>query len=708
MNITSCVDKEYNRILITGALPYANGPLHLGHIAGAYLPADIYARFNRMLKKDVLFICGSDEHGVPITISAEKENCSPQVIIDRYHNMNAESFKKIGISFDHYSRTSAQIHHQTAQEIFLKILENGHLTKKSTKQFYCEKCKMFLADRYVIGICPKCNADGARGDQCEKCGCWLEPFDLITPVCKNCCNTPVIKETAHWFLQMNKFQKQIEEWIYSKKNWKENVINYCNGWFKEGLTERAITRDINWGIKVPLPEANDKVLYVWFEAPIGYISATKEWAQLQGAPDRWKDYWLNEDTKITHFIGKDNIVFHAIVWPIILLASGAAQLPAEIPANEYLNISGQKFSTSRNLAVWVDDVISKYNPDALRYAIAYNMPETRDSDFSWEYFQEKNNNELADNIGNFVNRASVFIKNFYDNIIPEYTTFDTASQKIIDSAKLTRDTMADLISKFQFKEATKTFMAFAKECNKFFNDQAPWHCYKNDKDKCSNCLYVSINLVKWLAQLMSPIMPFTAEKIWKFLNLEGACADSNWQSIAVDFIKPRHKIAIPEILFGKIDDKAIALENQKLFGVIDTKPNQAADNKSQLENKDKLSKQDNVKTTENVANIIDISDFSKIQLRVAEVISCENIKNSKKLLKLQIKIAEETRQIVAGIAEFYKPEEMLGKKIIIVYNLKPAKIFNTDSCGMLLAAKINNQLTLITPEKDIPSGAQVS
>ena len=688
---------EFKRTLVTSALPYANGPLHIGHIAGAYLPADIFVRFNRILKNDIVFIGGSDEHGVPITITAEKEKVSPQVIIDRYHNMNKKTFEKLGISFDHYSRTSAEIHHKTAQEIFTKIYKNGHLLEKEIQQFYCEKCNMFLADRYIEGVCPHCGCDGARGDQCESCGKWIEPIDLKNPKCKICGAEPIIKTTKHWFLQMSKFQEKIENWLKSKK-WKDNVTNFCKGWFAEGLGERAITRDINWGIKVPLPNTDGKVLYVWFEAPIGYISSTKEWSEKIGKPEEWQKYWRDEKTRIIHFIGKDNIVFHAIVWPIILLASDYAHLPNEIPANEFLNISSRKISTSRNFAIWVDDVINKYNVDSLRYAIAANAPETRDTDFSWEYFQEKNNNELADNIGNFVNRAGVFIKNFYNNIIPEPIDLDDNCKQMINKTIETRDKMFDLFSNFQVKEATKIFMAFAKECNKYFNDSAPWHCFKNDKNKCSNCLYISINLVKWLAQLMSPIMPFSAEKIWQFLNLSGECSKSEWCAIGVDFLKAGHKINEPQILFTKIDDKTIRAEIDKLL-------NTGADNKNQ--NQTAPEKKAQSEKIENVIDIVDINYFSKIQLRVAEIIKAENVEKSKKLLKLQIKIANDERQIVAGIAEFYKPEQLIGKKIVVVYNLKPAKIFNIESNGMLLAAKTKDKLVLVTPETDIDTGAVV-
>jgi methionyl-tRNA synthetase len=676
-----------NRILVTSALPYANGPLHIGHIAGAYLPADIYVRYNRMKNNDIIFIGGSDEHGVPITITAEKEKVSPQVIIDRFHEMNKQTFSELGISFDNYSRTSLEIHHKTAQEVFLEIEKNGHLEEKEIQQFYCNKCSMFLADRYIEGICPHCGDDGARGDQCEKCGKWIEPTDLKEPKCKLCGSTPELKTTKHWFLQMGKFQQKIEEWIKSK-NWKDNVMNFCKGWFIEGLGERAITRDISWGIKVPIKEAEGKVLYVWFEAPIGYISSTKEWAEKKGNPDLWKDYWRNENCKIVHFIGKDNIVFHAIVWPIVLMASDYANLPDEIPANEFLNISSRKISTSRNFAIWVKDFIKEFQPDSLRYALAINAPESRDTDFTWEYFQERHNNELADTIGNFVNRAIIFIKRFFDSKVPVYDSLSSESENIILKVKEIRNQMDECFSNFKVKEATRLFMQLAKECNKFFNDSAPWHSFKSDKDKCAADLFVSINLVKWIAQLMHPIMPFTSEKIWKFLNLTDKCENSGWDKIGEEFMESGFEIGNAEILFTKISDKEIEVQNQKLLGNSGSAAAESQENAA-------------------VVELADISDFAKIKLKVAEILEAENIPKSKKLLKLQIKVGEEKRQIIAGIAEYYSPEKLIGKKIVIVSNLKPAKIFGNESRGMLLAAKINNKLTLVCPETDIESGADV-
>ncbi|HOK40416.1 MAG TPA: methionine--tRNA ligase [bacterium] len=678
--------KERKKILVTSALPYANGPIHIGHIAGAYLPADIFVRFCKMKKRDVVYICGTDEHGVPITITAEKENVTPQQIVDKYHKIIKEAFLKLGIEFDNFSRTSLEIHHKTSQDFFLKIYEKGYLKEKTITQFYCEKCKRFLADRYVEGICPYCKKEGARGDQCENCGKWLNPEVLIEPKCKVCGSTPVLKETKHLFLKMDIFQKQIEEYICSKKYWKENVTNYCNGWFKEGLTERAVTRDINWGIKVPIPGYEDKVIYVWFEAPIGYISSTKEWARKKGKPDLWKEYWQNPECELIHFIGKDNIVFHAVVWPITLLAYGGYNLPTDIPANEFLNISSKKISTSRNWAIWVHEFLEEFSADSLRYTLAINAPETRDTDFTWEDFQLRNNSELADVIGNFVNRTLVFIKKYFNGKIPEKYEFSARDKEILNEIKLTKEQMTEYFERYCIKDATQTFFKLAKSANKYFNDSEPWRTLKENINQCKTTIYVCAQLVKALALLMNPIMPFAAQKIWKMLKYEGKIQDQNWDDIDKNFIEENKEIGEIKIIFNKIEDKQIEKQIQKLTGDIP--------------------KQDEKQETE---NIITIDDFKKIKLKTAKILEAENVKNSNKLIRLQIKIGEEKRQIIAGIAEYYKPEDLIGKTIVVVTNLQKAKLFGLESNGMLLAAKKNGKLTLLTVENnEISDGADIS
>lgn len=679
-----------NKILVTSALPYANGPIHIGHIAGAYLPADIFVRFCKMKKRDVVYICGTDEHGVPITITAEKENLTPQQIVDKYYKIIKDSFMQLGIEFDNFSRTSLDIHHKTAQDFFLRIKENGYLEEKPMSQFYCEKCKRFLADRYIEGKCPYCNSDGARGDQCEVCGKWLNPETLIEPRCKICNEKPKLTETKHWFLKMNKLQNKIEEWIKSKENWKDNVINYCKGWFSEGLTERPITRDINWGIPVPLDGYEGKVLYVWFEAPIGYISSTKEWAVKKGNPDLWKDYWLNPECEIIHFIGKDNIVFHAVVWPITLLAyNGGFNLPSEIPANEFLNISSKKISTSRNWAIWVQDYLQDFSADSLRYCLAATAPETRDADFTWEDFQMRNNSELADVVGNFVNRTLTFISRYFEGAIPEKKNFNETDLAMLEEIKKCKETMAELFDKFKVKDATAAFIKLAKTANKYFNDSEPWKTREENIENCKTSIYVCVQIVKSIALLMNPIMPFAAQKIWKMLDLEGKVQDNNWDDIDKNFIEPGKKIGKIKILFRKIEESEIEKQNRKLAG------EEEAIEKTETKN----GGQD---------NLITIQEFGKIKLKTARVLEAERVPKSDKLLKLIIKIGEETRQIVAGIAKYYEPEQLIGKTIIVVSNLQKAKLFGLESNGMLLAAKKDDKLRLLTVDGDIEEGAEIS
>ncbi|MBN2366364.1 MAG: methionine--tRNA ligase, partial [Calditrichaeota bacterium] len=481
--------KSPKKYLITSALPYANGQLHLGHLAGAYLPGDIYARYCRLKKRDVVYICGTDEHGVPITITAEKEKKTPQQVVDYYFELIKKGFDLFGMSFDNFSRTSLPIHHETAQDFFLTLYNKGYMDKKELEQFYCEHDRMFLADRYIEGECPYCHHPEARGDQCENCGKWLEPTQLIRPRCKICGNTPIIRNTFHYFFKLSQFQDQLEKWIGSKSGWRDNVVNFCNNWFSEGLEDRAVTRDLPWGIPVPLEDARGKVIYVWFEAPIGYISSTREWAQNIGEPEKWKDYWLDpENTHLIHFIGKDNIVFHAIIFPAELMAYGGYVLPENVPANEFLNIRGLKFSTSRGMALWALDLLEKYPADSLRYTLAINMPETRDAEFSWEEFQAKHNNELADILGNFVNRTLTFIQNFYGGKLPAAGKQDELDKALFEKLKSGRDSIGTLIDHFQFKEATRQFMDIARFANKYFNDQEPWRTRKSDPEKCATSL----------------------------------------------------------------------------------------------------------------------------------------------------------------------------------------------------------------------------
>ena len=680
---------EKTKYLITSALPYANGPLHLGHLAGAYLPGDIYARYCRLKKRDVVYICGTDEHGVPITITAEKEHKTPQQVVDYYHQKIKNSFEKFGMSFDNFSRTSLPVHHRTSQDFFLKLHQKGYMFKKEVQQFYCEYDKMFLADRYIEGECPYCHSPGARGDQCENCGKWLEPIQLIDPKCKICGHKPVIRKTSHYFFKLSQFQDRLKEWIHSRKNWRSNVVNFCNNWFKEGLEDRAVTRDLSWGVPVPLKDAKDKVLYVWFEAPIGYISSTKEWAEKIGQPDRWKDYWLDpENTRLVHFIGKDNIVFHAIIFPAMLMGYGDYVLPYNVPANEFLNIKGLKFSTSRGFALWVDEFLQKYPADSLRYTLAINMPETRDADFSWEEFQAKHNNELADILGNFINRTFTFIKNYFGGSVPARGNLDELDRELIKKLQTGGQRIGQLIDKFQFKEATRQMMDVVRFANKYFNDQEPWKTRKENPTKCATTLSLCCEAAYSLAVLLQPVLPFTAAKIWKMMQLPGKPEDADWNSIGRLKLDEGHSLGELEILFQKIPDKVIAGEIEKLRRI---EQEAAASGEEEPEKE-----------------LISIDDFSKVQLRTAKVLTAEKVKGADKLLKLRVQVGKEERQLVAGISQHYTPEEVIGKTIIIVANLQPAKIRGIESQGMLLAVTDGDTMALVTTDKEVASGKPVS
>ncbi|MFC1562990.1 methionine--tRNA ligase [candidate division KSB1 bacterium] len=673
------------RYLVTSALPYANGPIHLGHLAGAYLPADIFVRYQRLKSRDILFICGTDEHGVPITITAEKEGVSPKDIVDKYYQIQKESFEKIGISFDNFSRTSYKLHHETSQDFFLNLYKKNYLTEKVIRQFYCTHCKRFLSDRYVEGICPHCKKPGARGDQCESCGKWLEQTKLIEPKCKICGNTPEIRKTKHWFLKFGEFQEKLKKWIDSKKDWKENVINFCNGWFKEGLQERAVTRDLEWGVPVPLDNADGKVLYVWFDAPLGYISSTKELSQKLGKPDLWKKYWLDKNTKLIHFIGKDNIVFHAIFFPAMLMGYGGYVLQDNVPANEFLNLEGNKLSTSKNYAVWLDDYLKKFSPDPLRYCLASILPETKDTDFSWKDFQARNNFELADIIGNFINRTLTFAERFFENKIPSPENLTETDKKMLETSHEAFKLISEYIEKYQIRNAVKELTNVARTANKYFNDEEPWKTVKENKNRCGTTIYVCIQVVGYLAELMNPFMPFSSEKIWKILNVNLKTKSLKWGDKIGDILPPSHTLGKPEILFRKIEDSEIEPEIEKLKRI-------SAE----------------IETPEKENNIINFEDFEKIDLRVATILSCEKVKKSERLLKIEVDDGKGRKQIVAGISQYYEPEQLIGKKIIIVTNLKPAKLMGEESNGMLLAATSGDKLTLLTTDNEIDSGSKVS
>ncbi len=673
--------KKYKRILVTSALPYANGPLHLGHIAGAYLPADIYVRYQRLKGRDVIYICGSDEHGVPITVTADNEGISPQDVVDRYHAMNKESFEKLGISFDNYSRTSLPLHHKTAQKFFTILLEKGDLLVKESEQFYSEKAKRFLPDRYVEGTCPYCGYEKARGDQCDKCGKWLEPRELINPVSKIDGSKPVLKKTQHWYFPMGRFAESWKRW-FNSHNWKENVRNYCMGWYKEGLKDRPITRDLHWGVSVPLKKAEGKALYVWFDAPIGYISSTIEWADKLGDPDRWKTYWCDEGTKLVHFIGKDNIVFHAILFPMMLMEIGGYVLPEAIPANEYLTIEGRKISTSQNYAIWLKDYLEVFPPDPLRYTLAANAPETKDTDFSWKQFQSRNNDELADILGNFINRTLTFAHNYCGGKVPERGELTSLDRQMLQQIQEAPEKIGNLLEKFEVRSATKSFMDLCRSANKYFNDKAPWETRKSDPESCKTTIHICLQTAEALTVLTAPFLPFTSKKLKTILNIS---REFQWDQERTEHLPAGHKLGKPEILFTKIEDNVIEREIEKLKKM-ETKPR-----------KEKWP----------VEEFIDIETFRKVELKTAKVVEAEIIKGADKLLKVIVDVGDEKRQIVVGVAESYSPEEILGKTVIVAANLKTAKIRSVESQGMLLAVATEKGYTLLTTDGEANPGVLV-
>ncbi len=556
--------KKAQRYIVTSALPYANGDLHIGHIAGAYLPADVFVRYLRLKGQDVIFICGTDEHGVPITITAEKEKKTPKEVIDYYYKRQGRAFKGLGIEFDIFSRTSKKIHHKTAQDFFLKILNKGYITKKKEKQFYCRNCKRFLPDRYIEGICPECGYEYARGDQCEQCGKWLSPADLKSPTCK-ICDTKELeeRETEHWFFELPKFEKWLQKWLKNKKSWKRNVRDFCLNLLKKGLPPRPITRDLKWGIPAPLKEAKGKVIYVWFEAPIGYISATKDWAEKTGKKDKWKKYWQDKKTKLVQYIGKDNIVFHALIWPAVLKAYGGFVLPADIPANEFLNIKGEKLSTSRHYAVWVLDYLKNFNPDSLRFYLELNAPETKDADFTWKDFQETNNKILANILGNFVNRTVSFVNKNFGGKVPAFKNLSAQDKKTLQAREKTAGKIAVHLEKYGVSKAVKEFIALAKLGNQYFDQQKPWETIKTKKQDAANALYVCLNIVYSLAVIGAPFLPFTSQKILDQLNIKKDLSELRWAD-AGKLLKAGQKIKKPEIIFRKIEDKEVEREEKKL------------------------------------------------------------------------------------------------------------------------------------------------
>ncbi len=672
---------NHKRVLVTSALPYANGPLHIGQIAGAYLPADIYVRYQRLKGRDVVYICGSDEHGVPITVTADHENITPQDVVDRYHAMNQSSFEKLGITFDHYSRTSIPLHHQKAQEFFLILEKKKDLVVKESEQFYSEASNRFLPDRYVEGTCPFCGYDKARGDQCDRCGKWLESKELIDPRSKLDGSQPILKQTKHWYLPMGRFAKAWKNW-FDHHQWKENVRNYCVGWYKEGFMDRPITRDLHWGVPVPLPESEGKVLYVWFDAPIGYISATVEWAQKQGDPDRWKTYWCDPETKLVHFIGKDNIVFHAVLFPMILMEVGNLILPDAIPANEYLTIEGRKISTSQNYAIWLNDYLDRFSPDPLRYTLAANAPETKDTDFSWKQLQRRNNDELADILGNFINRTLTFADRYFNGKVPERGSLDKLDKEMLEQIIVTRDKMGTCFENFEVREGTRHFMNLCRFANKYFNDQAPWETRSSNPDRCQTTINICLQTVKALSLLMVPILPFASEKIRALLKLEN---ENRWDDIGQKEFPSDYSLGKPKIFFEKIEDQVIEEEIKKFFGM----------------------GEESQKEMKKTPKTISFETLKKVDLRTAKVLEAKKVEGADKLLQLKIDLGDEVRQIVAGVAQSYQANELVGKTIVVVANLQPARIRGLESQGMLLAVQTGKGYSLLTTDDPVGPGLQV-
>ncbi|AFR36223.1 methionine--tRNA ligase [Riemerella anatipestifer] len=673
------------RKLITAALPYANGPVHIGHLAGVYIPADVYARFQRRTGKEVAFICGSDEHGIPITIRAKKEGVTPQDIVDKYHLIIKKSFEDLGISFDEYSRTTSAKHYETASEFFLKMYENGKFTEEVSEQFYDEQAGEFLADRYIVGTCPKCSNDNAYGDQCEKCGSTLSPTELLNPKSMLSGNSPVLKPTKNWYLPLNDYEGFLNQWIIEghRHDWKPNVYGQVKSWLNEGLKPRAMTRDLNWGVPVPLPDAEGKVLYVWFDAPIGYISFTKEWAEKNNKD--WKDYWQSENSDLVHFIGKDNIVFHCIIFPSMMKAHGDYIMPNNVPAFEFLNLENDKISTSRNWAVWAHEYVADFpgQQDVLRYALLSSAPETKDNNFTWKEFQTKNNSELVGILGNFINRVAVLTHKYYNGRVPKGNTNATELEEINKAAT----EIKDYLEKFEFRNALSALMNLARFGNQYLQTEEPWKTIKTDEAKTANTLFIGTQIAIALAQLSEPFMPFSSEKLLNMFNTK-LC---NWSELENQkvLLAEGHQINEPSLLFSKIEDETIEAQIQKLE---QTKINNKKTNPNAKPMKDEIT----------------FDDFTKIDLRTATILEAEKVEKADKLLKFKVDTGVDIRTVVSGIAESFTPEECVGKQVMILLNLAPRKIRGIESQGMLLlTTKPDGKLSFVTPDEPVDNGVEI-
>jgi methionyl-tRNA synthetase len=683
------------RYTITAALPYTNGPIHIGHLAGVYVPADIYSRYLRMTGNDVAFICGSDEHGAAIPMRAKKEGVSPQVIIDKYHTIIKKSFEDFGISFNNYSRTSATIHHETASEFFKKLYDDGKFTEETSEQLYDPEADQFLADRFVIGTCPKCNHEEAYGDQCENCGSSLNATDLIHPKSTISGAEPILKQTKHWFLPLDQYESFLKEWVLDghKKDWKTNVYGQIKSWVDDGLRPRAVTRDLDWGIPVPVAGAEGKVLYVWFDAPIGYISSTKEWAAREGKD--WKPYWKDKNTKLVHFIGKDNIVFHCIIFPSILKAEGSYILPENVPANEFLNLEGNKLSTSKNWAVWLHEYLEEFpdQQDVLRYALTANAPETKDNDFTWKDFQARNNNELVAIFGNFINRVVVLTNKYYDGVVPSLGVFSEVDEQTLAELKAYPAVIASSIERYRFREASQELLNIARLGNKYLADEEPWKLIKTDEKRTKTIMYVALQIASALATLSEPFLPFTSQKLKSMLSFSKLDQQSRWNEIATkEILLPvGHQIEKGELLFSKIEDAEIQKQLDKLEA---TKKANEAENKVVEPQKDTAT----------------FDDFTKLDIRVGTIIEAKKMPKAKKLLVLKVDTGINTRTIVSGIAEHFSPEEIVGKKVTVLVNLAPRALRGVESEGMILMTETpEGKLVFLNPDEDgVNPGAIIS
>ena len=683
--------KNFKRTTVTAALPYANGGVHIGHLAGVYVPADIYVRYLRLKKQEVIFIGGSDEHGVPITIRARKEGITPQDVVDRYHQIIKDSFEKFGISFDIYSRTTSKTHHQFAAEFFRKLYDEGKLTEEITTQYYDEEAHQFLADRYITGECPHCHNEGAYGDQCEKCGRDLAPTELINPKSTISGSKPVLKDTKNWYLPLNNYQEWLKQWILEDhKEWRSNVYGQCKSWLDMDLQPRAMTRDLNWGIPVPVEGAEGKVLYVWFDAPIGYISNTKELCEKE--PEKWgtwQKWWQDEDTRLVHFIGKDNIVFHCIIFPVMMRAHGKYIMPDNVPANEFLNLEDDKISTSRNWAVWLDEYLEELpgKQDVLRYVLTANAPETKDNNFTWKDFQDRNNNELVAVYGNFVNRALQLTKKYWGGVVPECGELLEVDRQALNEFKDVKEKVESLLDVFKFREAQKEAMNLARIGNRYITECEPWKVWKTDPKRVETILYISLQLVANLAIAFEPFLPFSSKKLRGMLNID----NFEWEQLGqTDILKPGHQLAEPALLFEKIEDEVIAQQLKKLDDA--KKANEAANYKAK-----------------EIKPVIDFELFEKMDIRVGHVLNCEKVKKANKLLKFTLDDGSgQPRTILSGIAKFYQPEELIGRDVLFIANLAPRKLMGIESQGMILSAEnYDGDLSVTTILREVKPGSPV-